>query len=709
MFSSLAGLSCVLSAALMTSSPLAPVDWSRDGRWIAYTLVDSPDAPALPPGWLLAPSGSEAGPTSSSVIAGSQKTFRVWATRVKGPDSVLIEESKQPLSSPTWGADGRTLVYGRFVSSQPDSPSSQRGRYEVVVQSGLDQKRVVVVQPDLELEAAARSSIPFLGPTLSADGRRLAVPRPGPDAGVWVVHLDEDRATRAIDEARMPAWSPDGHRLAYLKSKPGPDGEPVVSVHLLNPAGTADRVLSIEASLTASFLTWGLDGQSLLMIANPRRGPFRNTQVDLVRVGLDTGQTSPVSTLEAVAPTNAPRRFRGPTTLAGAEKSPAVRVGLALDGEQEQAVCLVDTEGQDQVVKWGNLHTQNTFKRFHPLDAGLQIGSPAVAPDGRSLVFRVEDGGAGLVALLDLNSEEVTLVAPDAGARIRWLDRLAACAVTLLQTWLPSPDADGAGVRATVLPLLAELGGVHPRQFRLKRLAKFASGLVHEPGDPVPASGTGRDGLAEFRLLFAYLNQDYTAAERHLGAIEATTTDPHARLRWLCLRAQILLSEGEVDRARGMIAYIDRETQPQALSIEDVPSGFQIESVANPQNAWAKHLAQKATQGALVRGRNGQVDPQAGLDGQTAEMGGWDVDRMPNLPFAPNPGVEQGLVPLQPDELGVPPQIRIPGLIEPPAPGLQPPARMPRFAPPPGGIEPGRLPPQPPAAGLRALQLEIEQ
>ncbi|AMV39475.1 PD40 domain-containing protein [Planctomyces sp. SH-PL62] len=691
MLSSLVGLPHVLSAALATVAFGAPIDWSRDGRWIAHLAVDSAEAPALPHGWILAPA------IPSPTPAAARRVYRLWATRAGSSDSVLLAESSDPLSSPTWGPDGRSLVFGRFVATQPDGPSSVRGRYEVVVQSGLDQKRVIVVQPDLELDAESRAAIVLLRPTLSADGRRLAIPRPGPAGGVWLLRLDEDRVSRTIDAARFPAWSPDGLRLVYLKLAPGPDG-PGVSVHLLNPAGGGDRLLSNDAALTASPPVWGLDSQTILMIASPTRGPFRHTQVDLVRINVEAGFSARISTLEAAAPVNVPQRFRGPATAVG-ERLPTIHVELALDGEQEQGVCLVDADGQDQVMKWYTVQTQNTFKRFHPLDAGLRIRAPALSPDGRTLAFRVLDGGpSGLAAFCDLNTEEIVLIAPDAATRDRWLDRLAACAVDLIQTWLPMTAGDGPGNRATILPILSELGGIHPRQYRLQRLAKFARSLLEEL-PPADRADPSPESFEEFRLFFAYLNRDYATAERHLDAVEAASDDPGSRLRWLCLRTQILLGQGEVDRARGIIDYIDRETNVRAVKLEHSPAGPVLTEVENPENAWAKHLAQKATDGALRRA-------QAGMDGLDFEearepdpgLGPGELDRMPNLPFAPNAGVDQGLNPIAPDEFG----------------GIAPPRPRPRiFVEPGDGVEgpagrPFRAPAPPPPGDVPILHLEQE-
>lgn len=677
MSSSLVGLAHVLSAALAATAPVAPVEWSRDSAWLAYTTVDSSDAPSLPPGWMLTPEGKTT--TSPSGPANPRRIYKIWATRVKGGESVLIEESPHPLSSPSWVADGRTLIYGRFTPTGGEGGSTQHGRYEIVVRTGLDRMRTVPVQADVELDADGRYAMARQKPAPSPDGRRAAVPKPGASAGLWLVNVAEDRLPATLDGGFAPAWSPDGRRLAYLKgSASRAPTEPGVFVHLLTPATGGDRVLGVNApALSGSLLAWSQDGQSLMMIAGPAGGTFRSRQATLVRVGLDGGYPIPVSTLESI-PANIPGRMRGgPAAVDGETRPRSMRVDLTMDSEQDQGVCLIDLDGQDQVMRWCSLVSQNTYDRFHPLDAGLQLGAPAIAPDGLTLAFRVDDGGAaGLVALFDLTSKETTALAPDAASRRRWLDRLAACAVDLLETWLPSPAGAGEVVRPTVLPILGELGGFHPRQFRLKRLAKFAAAPL------ASAPAAAGDGLDEFRLFFAYLGQDYAEAERLLPAVESKAETPLDRLRWLCLRAQILMSNGEAGRARGIVDYLNRESSGSRLLIEETAGGYALAPISDPSNVWARHLEAKAADGTILRTGNASNDLANLNDSPDAiNLGGMapDPDQMLQAPFAPNPR----LLPVPPDEFGVipfrrrfpnpdgPPAVPPPGLITPPAPGLR--------------------------------------
>ena len=196
---------------------------------------------------------------------------RIWVTHHGEQESALIEESQWPLSSPTWGADGRTLIFGRFSPDQDvTATSSVRGRYEIVVQSGLDQKRVILMQADLELDAEQLASISMLKPAVSSDSRYVAVPRPGKTPGLWVIRLDQDRVIKSIDSARYPAWAPDGLRLLFLKEAAGPLGGPIRSIALLNHDMGPERPVNTDVTLLDAPPLWSLDGQSILAIAHPR-------------------------------------------------------------------------------------------------------------------------------------------------------------------------------------------------------------------------------------------------------------------------------------------------------------------------------------------------------------------------------------------------------------------------------------------------------
>lgn len=612
MLSSLVGL---LAPALLAASFASPLDWSADGRWLAYTIV-KPDAPDPPREWLFPPETDADASTDAPQAANLLRaTFQAWATRPDGTDSVLIEESRGPLSAPVWGPEGASLYYGRFVAGgDADVAGTARGRYEVVARTGLDRSRAIPLQLDMELNAERAALIAAAGPAVSSDGRYLAVPKPEKTGGLWVVRLDQDRVVQSFESARAPAWSPDGRRLSFMTEDPGASGEATRSVSVWNRDRGAERRLNLDVALMDVPPVWSLDGQSLLAVAAPTSGQGRPAQVDLMRINLETGFGVRVMTLETIAAINQRVRanaLRRPLILHNIGGATRFHLELGLDREREQALCLVDSGDGQQAFKWFNTRTQNTFKRFHPLDPTIRVGSPALSPDGGAVAFRMEGrDGLGLPAVCDLSTEAVTLIAPDADARARWLADLAFRSILLIDQGIKIHGGDELATRATVLPIPGEFGADNPRRLRLRRLAKIAAGLLDQPPASAPPAERGPESDDEFALFFEYLRGDYAAAASRLDRVEAEDQSPESRLRRLFLRAQILLGQGEVDRARGIVDYIGRATAPERQVVEETPLGPVVSTVARPERDWSRQLGQRITElgGALAAGRPGDAD-----------------------------------------------------------------------------------------------------
>src|SRR5437868_5032644 len=95
-----------LSALALIGCLHAPVLWSPDGHWLAYTMAFRSEPAGLSPGWLFetaAPEGAALSAAPTGRLA--PLTYRLWATRAETRESVLLEESRGPLTSPTWSPD----------------------------------------------------------------------------------------------------------------------------------------------------------------------------------------------------------------------------------------------------------------------------------------------------------------------------------------------------------------------------------------------------------------------------------------------------------------------------------------------------------------------------------------------------------------------------------------------------------------------------
>jgi hypothetical protein len=162
----LLGLFHLVTATLVAGWVSSPMSWSPDAQWLGYTVAPGSEADERAPGWLLDTShdhpnrGDSNGPSEPKTPSGPA-SYRIWVTHRTAEPSVLIEESAWPLTTPSWSPIGRSIAFGRFVpeSMEPHQPSP-RGRLEVVVQDGLDQKRILLSVHDFELDAEARAHFP---------------------------------------------------------------------------------------------------------------------------------------------------------------------------------------------------------------------------------------------------------------------------------------------------------------------------------------------------------------------------------------------------------------------------------------------------------------------------------------------------------------------------------------------------------------------
>jgi WD40-like Beta Propeller Repeat len=152
----LLGLFRVLCSSLAASCLHAPISWSPDGGWLAYTVAEPVGSPALSSGFLYqeelpTTNGLAVGQAAERPSGGEFVRYRIWATERGSLASVLIEDSPHPLSSPAWGPDGHSLFYSRFVPEPAASRGNAiRGRYELVIQQALDRKRVIPLLSDLD-------------------------------------------------------------------------------------------------------------------------------------------------------------------------------------------------------------------------------------------------------------------------------------------------------------------------------------------------------------------------------------------------------------------------------------------------------------------------------------------------------------------------------------------------------------------------------
>ena len=316
------------------------MSWSPDSQWLCYTVAAGSEGDTLQPGWLFETSRDG---LESRVPAGllRQKApepaavYRIWASHQDGRSSVLIEESRWPLTTASWSPRGRSVAFGRFVpqSIEPDQ-AGQHGRFEVVVQNGLDRKDVVWTSSDFELDAETQASFPHLVCSWSPDGLYLAIPRPGRQPAIVIVRTDTKKRLQILDHAILPAWSPDGSKCAFVRRENGYNNLEVVE-RRGQSFGAARKVVATGPVTATPF--WSNDGRSILAVIE--RPTSRSPELELVPLHPGPGHDRGDSSLEPGSGTCAAEgdrsrcgdRFRsrgGTVLLLGRPGGPGLRRGL---------------------------------------------------------------------------------------------------------------------------------------------------------------------------------------------------------------------------------------------------------------------------------------------------------------------------------------------------------------------------------------------
>ena len=178
---------------------------------------------------------------------------------------MLIEESAWPLTAPSWSPQGRSMAYGRFVpeSIDPHRPV-QSGRFDVVIQDGLDRKRTVLSVPGFELDRGARDRFPHVGAAWSPDGQYLAFPRPGRIPAILIIKVDSRKVLRTLDRAMLPAWSPDTTKLAFIRAVE--DDEHTLQVLERHGQTFIGPRTILPIGRVAAPIAWADDGRSILAL-----------------------------------------------------------------------------------------------------------------------------------------------------------------------------------------------------------------------------------------------------------------------------------------------------------------------------------------------------------------------------------------------------------------------------------------------------------
>src|SRR6185437_1555098 len=120
------GIAKILSLSVAMTGAQAPISWSPDSRWICYTVAEPRATVSVASVWIFDGGNSATTVATDSVASNAPvgrdaNVFRIWATQVASPQaSALLEESDDPLGSPSWRPDGGAVAFIRFSPKERD-------------------------------------------------------------------------------------------------------------------------------------------------------------------------------------------------------------------------------------------------------------------------------------------------------------------------------------------------------------------------------------------------------------------------------------------------------------------------------------------------------------------------------------------------------------------------------------------------------------
>ena len=360
----------------------------------------------------------------------------IWKLSAAGAKPVQVTHHNDGrLFSPSISADGRTIVYEEnFGLWKLDVTTGKTSEIKLNILS--DSK-----ENDVEVLTVRNDADSY---DLSPSGRRAAISTHGEIFTVATDRGDVQRVTASFSREMQPAWSPDGHWIAFISDKSGQE-----EVWIARENGTGLKKLS-DSATEKSAIHWAPDSKSLI---------YSTSDNKLNLVNLETGATKVLLTGEASGAVGAQFSPDGrwiAYAMFDNDLRPHVYVMPATGGETRHV-------GSDDVL----------FSEF----------GPAWTPDGKRLLFLAGTGQRGNAGSNDrplLNIYSVALTKEDKNLADHGIDseEEAQAAERLNRQ---RGEGTRMGGEAPKVEVKIDFDGIERRARQVSRLADSITQVVSAP------------------------------------------------------------------------------------------------------------------------------------------------------------------------------------------------------------------------------------